>query len=294
MKKHNYITGFTLIELAIVVVIIGLLTAAVRGGYTLLEGSKTNSIISDLKKYKSAYDSFVLQYSAIPGDMIDAVTPGAGAPPALKPFAGADYTPYNGDGDSVIRATGGGLGEHFNTWNHLAMAQLIKGKYATNIGGATVATLSSLLIGRNFPGGAHGGSGYFLGNPNVVFNTNTAAVWPLIRPFNAPSATTDFITTTANLIATYDNSLLYSNSIYYISFNSLHATTGILSGNDVAAIDQKIDDGLYMRGGLSGATALGAASTCNTAANSTAYRINQPTQLNCVLIYNVEKKALPQ
>ena len=64
--------GFTLIELSIVIVIIGLIVAGVIGGQSLIQQSKLRSIITDVNKYKTAYNTFYLQFSSLPGDMSNA------------------------------------------------------------------------------------------------------------------------------------------------------------------------------------------------------------------------------
>ena len=73
LKKRNenniiHQEGFTLIELSIVIVIIGLIVAGVVGGQTLVLQAKIRSQISDFNKYKIAYNTFQLEYNAIPGD----------------------------------------------------------------------------------------------------------------------------------------------------------------------------------------------------------------------------------
>ncbi|MDA0781958.1 MAG: prepilin-type N-terminal cleavage/methylation domain-containing protein [Rickettsiales bacterium] len=64
--------GFTLIELSIVIVIIGLIVAGVVGGQALVEQAKLRQQIADLKKYEIAVNTFKLEYNSIPGDFINA------------------------------------------------------------------------------------------------------------------------------------------------------------------------------------------------------------------------------
>ena len=59
---------FSLIELLIVVIIIGLLVAGVSGGISLTRNSKIRNIIDEARIYNSAIDNFYIQFNQLPGD----------------------------------------------------------------------------------------------------------------------------------------------------------------------------------------------------------------------------------
>lgn len=65
MKKQS---GFTLIELAIVLVIIGLLLGGVLKGQELLTQAKIKNVVADLNGISAAYYGYQDRYRAIPGD----------------------------------------------------------------------------------------------------------------------------------------------------------------------------------------------------------------------------------
>ena len=67
--KLNHNSAFTLIELAIVIVIIGLIVGGVLGANSLIETAKKQKIISQLREFKTAINAFYLEYDAIPGDL---------------------------------------------------------------------------------------------------------------------------------------------------------------------------------------------------------------------------------
>jgi len=114
--------GFTLIELSIVIVIIGLIVAGVVGGQALVKQSKIRGVISDIEKYRVAINAFKLEYDALPGDMLN----------AQSYWGAATVTNGNGDDricDNVICASINQT-EKMAAWEHLALAGLIQGSYS--------------------------------------------------------------------------------------------------------------------------------------------------------------------
>ena len=64
--------GFTLLELSIVIVIIGLIVVAVSTGQSLITQAKLRGISADISRLDVASKAFILQYNAIAGDMKNA------------------------------------------------------------------------------------------------------------------------------------------------------------------------------------------------------------------------------
>ncbi len=104
--------GFSLVELAITLVIISLIIAAITSGNYLLKAARINKVISEISGYKSAIDNFKQKYQAMPGDMPNAV----------------NFWPnsYNGNGNEKIE---GVLTESLWAWQHLKNANMIAGNY---------------------------------------------------------------------------------------------------------------------------------------------------------------------
>ena len=120
IAKHS--SGFTLVELSVVIVIIGLIVAGVVGGQSLVKSSKINAQIIDFNKFEVAYNAFKLEYDAVPGDMRNASSYWAGS--------------TNGDGNGRITEdadTAHSLSaENLKFFEHLSRAKLVPETY-TNV-----------------------------------------------------------------------------------------------------------------------------------------------------------------
>lgn len=68
MRKNMREKGFTLVELAIVMVIIGLLIGAVLKGQAMIQDAQTKRAINDINGISAAYFTYLDRYNAIPGD----------------------------------------------------------------------------------------------------------------------------------------------------------------------------------------------------------------------------------
>ena len=87
--------GFTIIELAVVLVIIGLIIGAIVVGRDLIQAARIRADISQLQSFTIATNAFRSKYNAIPGDMKGADAKSLG----LTDFGGGgDVNIPNGDG----------------------------------------------------------------------------------------------------------------------------------------------------------------------------------------------------
>lgn len=116
-------SGFTLVEIAIVLVIIGLLLGGVLKGAELIENSKVRKATSELNGSAAAYYSYQDRFGRIPGD---------DGPTATLTARGSSWTGVNGgnnNGNLVVNLnqTWNGGGENQEFWQHLKAAGFITG-----------------------------------------------------------------------------------------------------------------------------------------------------------------------
>lgn len=119
--------GFTLVEIAIVLVVIGLLLGAIFKGEELVTQARVKSVIADFSGVSVAYHGYFDRYGALPGD-----DPGA-ASRWVVPTAAT-----NGDGNGQVAGTynngnapcAAGV-ESCSWWDHLRRAGFVSGSGAT-------------------------------------------------------------------------------------------------------------------------------------------------------------------
>jgi prepilin-type N-terminal cleavage/methylation domain-containing protein len=141
--------GFTLIELSIVMVLIGLAVGGVLVGRDMISAATARSVVAQINGYNGATTIFLEKYDQLPGDFSNAVS-------ALNVAAND-----NGDGNGSISYTkgnqgvdtpitiahvnhaGGDTNEYALFWEHLSKALLIDGSYN--------GTVANVTPGTNFP-----------------------------------------------------------------------------------------------------------------------------------------------
>lgn len=162
--------GFSLVELSIVLVILGLLTGGILSGQSLIRAAELRSVVTQASQYMAAIQTFRDRYRAIPGDMPNAVkfwgaqagdtTDGRDATCAALTTPATGIATCNGNGDGLIGIAGGGSNTHeiFRFWQHLANAGLIEGTYS-GITGSSGTTMHH-VPGVNSPTSRIGRGGW--------------------------------------------------------------------------------------------------------------------------------------
>ena len=95
--------GFTLVEIAIVLVIIGLLLAAVLKGQEMITQGKIKGVITDFNAVMTAFNGYQDRYKAIPGD-----DNGASARWKAGAFGTGSVAAVDGNGDGIINQSAAG------------------------------------------------------------------------------------------------------------------------------------------------------------------------------------------
>jgi len=93
--------GFTLVELSIVLVIIGLLIGGILVAQSMVDSTKVQRFVGEVNQYMAAINNFKVKYRQLPGDSTRFTNPG--------------------DGDGTIEYVGAGAaGEWTRIWQHLS------------------------------------------------------------------------------------------------------------------------------------------------------------------------------
>ena len=118
--------GFTLVEIAIVLVVVGLLLGGILKGQDLVNGARVRNLADMNAGVQAAYYGFIDRYRQVPGDMT--------ATAAASAIGDTTIT-MGGDANGSIDPAD--WEEASAAWVHLTRAGLLQGSYG---GGATSAT----------------------------------------------------------------------------------------------------------------------------------------------------------
>ena len=117
-------SGFTLIEIAIVLVIIGLLLGGILKGQELITQGRIRNVSNDFQSMTAAMNLYQDRYRALPGD----------DPAAATRWAVSTTAATSGNGDGVIDGTYDSADsddESRKFWHHLRLAGLVGGATTT-------------------------------------------------------------------------------------------------------------------------------------------------------------------
>lgn len=216
--------GFSLVELSIVLVILGLLTGGILAGQSLIKAAELRSVSTEYSRWATGVQTFRDKYFALPGDMANATSFWGAAhatPATCITTPGTGTQTCNGNGDGMVRVTAtaaNNYSENFTYWQQLANAGLIEGSYTGRVG--------------------PGGSGEETAD-NSARSKYNRALW---LPVN--------LNTTYSGAASYDGS--YRDNMLQFSAPGASASPAspVIRAEDAWNVDTKLDDGRPAYGGV--------------------------------------------
>ena len=167
--------GFTLVEIAIVLVIIGLLLGGILKGQEMITQAKIKNVIADFSGISAAYHGYVDRYRKIPGD--DPCAGGVVTAGNCGTTTGRWTGATAGNGDGVVAgayATTTSTDESRLWWDHLRRAGFVSGvgdqqpfnALTGQIGVQTGDTASAAALGSD-AAGTGGFSGLVICSANL-------------------------------------------------------------------------------------------------------------------------------
>lgn len=250
----NKKSGFTLVELAIVMTIIGLLIGGILKGQELLENARVTSTIAQVKSYDAAVTGFRDIYDALPGDMANGQNriPGCNAACNAAPTAstgGANdgrigLTAWSSDwADQADTITPAAAQTAVEAETTLFWMTLLKANLITGVNGEALDNTTAAAWNVTHPAAKIGGgwlAGYAAGNSPRGQTTSTTS-GPYGMVIGLAAAPTSGLT---------------------------QVTSGqnVLTPSRAAQIDRKIDDGAPDSGTVQAYGTTGTAGSATTAA----------------------------
>lgn len=229
-------SGFTLIELSIVLVIIGLIIGGIIIGQEMISAAQARAQVTQIDKFNTAVNTFYDKYGGLPGDLALKLANQFGF--ATTNCLGDGSSPYGArNGNGVIEGNGVSgyisalMGENLLFWTDLSTAGYIPGAFPGGGAGPAQCYASSLnlsltagpnYVGDWLPAAEIGGRGTFvhvygIGGINWYllaqipsFSSTSSVVvsypmLPVSQAYNIDKKVDDGIPTTGNIQAVYLN-----------------------------------------------------------------------------------------
>jgi len=218
-ENNTHTHGFTLVELSIVLVIIGLLISGVLVGHSLIESAKINAQVQQFQQFDAATMGFKAKYKGLPGDSISFGGDGDGSID-LSPSSGAD------NAITVFAC------EIANFWSNMNQA-LYAASTCTTWRGFKPVTQGA---GRNAPASKLGSNGSFFIASGIGGSNSPALDTANRRNYYAIMARSQS-----------DIALTFGGSYH---FKITTASNSAVKPADLLALDQKLDDGIANTGNV--------------------------------------------
>ena len=243
-------SAFSLIELSIVLIIIGLLIAGITGGASLIKSSELRSIMGEARGYAVSVNSFFTQYDQYPGDA------------NINVGSNCSGTCL-GDRDNKIEFVNDNTTTFTEGWDAWLDLKDIGAIDLALTAPTSLVLPTAMVPNTNFPGSKIKGAGW-------LFDYNTTASQNIV------------VLTGTTLLADTTNKVLFGSGTTVRS-------TAVISAPDALSIDSKIDDGVANSGNVlaiqPNATA---GSDCNGATPGATYTVAHDSKKVCALSFRVD------
>lgn len=270
--KSRY-SGFTLVEIAIVLLIISLLVGGIVVGANLLRTAELKAVPEEIETLRQAVGTFRDKYSSLPGDMYNATQmwgeENATASICIATVSTGTKT-CNGDGNGWITTYGNGntYYEAHRFWQHLNNAGILPGHYT----GERVATGTSVTcnVSNHCNSSKYRKGMYYAAS--VFFNN---------AYFRTPGENLDLYSGSdkGNVIVLFGSESVAAAQGAYVG-------KPLIPASDLQNLDDKLDDGKPSSGFIQSFMPLGGSSylTNSCAASATDYNLADSTAL-CAIVF---------
>ena len=217
MKRSTTQSAFSLVELSIVLVILGLLTGGILGGQSLIRAAELRSLTADTQRYSAAVYTFRDKYFGLPGDLTNATSFWGAAADCSAATTTASILTCNGNGNGQIEWSTPSVerSEMHAFWQQMAAAGLVEGSYT----------------------GGRVGNGYSAG-------TGPGVNAPRTRISNGCWSTfTNTFTPTVNLTSVTGTNMLMAGTVYSDGTNPDYCYQPLIKPEEAWNLDTKTDDG---------------------------------------------------
>ena len=269
-KNSKNTRAFTLMELSIVLVILGLLAGGVLSGQALIRAAELRNATTEVMKIFTGFNAFMDQYRAMPGDMANAsaywgaADGSTGSTPAcatINALTAADpKATCNGDGNGHVDGISntGASYEPYRGWQQMANAGLLAGSFAG---------IPDPVTHGNNPG---------FNSPTIAISNGTVG-YGYFDPISGNSDPNMFDGPYGNVVT-----LAGARNLSYTP-----PQIRIFSAQDAWNIDTKFDDGKPASGAILSNKNTNYP-TCTTGADSTANYLLTSTDLGCNLWWVID------
>lgn len=263
LSMNNFRTrGFSLVELSIVLVILGLLTGGILAGQSLIRASQLRAVTSEFSRYKTAIGAFRDKYFMLPGDINNATTfwTAGTCPGTNANTTSPQGNTCNGDGDWAVEfseassTTSNGV---FRAWQHLAMAGLVEGSYTGVSDNAGYSTAVASFT-----------------TPNIPSSKLSNAGWLFYYAGNVASDSTFYYA------GSYGNTFVYGAPAGLASLSN-----PVIRPEEAWNLDTKLDDGKPATGSVVSFYTQNGTGATNCGDKATAAYTLTATGINCALFF---------